>query len=109
QGVVCQTCVPAGGRLVHGNELLAQLVPGYPKQQFFRVSQHTFENVVAILQSAEVNIPIGYDPFADVDEAIDVFVGYLMLDAWIANTDRHHENWALVMSPKATVHLAPSY
>jgi hypothetical protein len=39
---------------------------------------------------------------------VDVFVGYLMLDAWIGNTDRHHENWALVVRPQAT-HLAPSY
>ena len=31
-----------------------------------------------------------------------------MLDAWIGNTDRHHENWALVVRPQAT-HLAPSY
>jgi hypothetical protein len=39
---------------------------------------------------------------------VDIFVGYLMLDAWIGNTDRHHENWALVVRPQAT-HLAPSY
>jgi hypothetical protein len=94
---------------MHGNELLAQLVPGYPQQRFFKVSQHTLENVFAILQSAEVNVPIGWEPFAGVDKAIDVFVGYLMLDAWIGNTDRHHENWALVVSPKTTIHLAPSY
>src|SRR5207244_10262791 len=24
----------------------------------------------------------------------DVFVGYVLIDAWIANQDRHHENWA---------------
>ncbi len=24
------------------------------------------------------------------------FIGYLLLDAWIANTDRHHENWGVV-------------
>jgi hypothetical protein len=109
KGVVCPTCVPIGGRLVHGNELLAQLVPGYPQQRFFKVSQHTLENVFATLQSAEINVPIGWEPFAGVDQAIDVFVGYLMLDAWIGNTDRHHENWALVVSPKTTIHLAPSY
>ena len=28
-----------------------------------------------------------------IDGALDVFVGYIMLDAWIANQDRHHENW----------------
>jgi hypothetical protein len=33
----------------------------------------------------------------------------LMLDAWIANQDRHHENWSLVVSPEPAVHLAPTY
>jgi hypothetical protein len=36
-------------------------------------------------------------------------VGYLMLDAWIANQDRHHENWSLVVSPEPAIHLAPTY
>jgi hypothetical protein len=109
KGVVCPTCVPTDGRLVHGNELLAQVVPSYPQQQYFRVSQHTLENVFAILQSPEVKTPLAWLPLTDVFEAVDVFVGYLMFDAWIANTDRHHENWALVVSPEASMHLAPSY
>ena len=32
-----------------------------------------------------------------------------MLDAWIANQDRHHENWSLVVSPEPARHLAPTY
>jgi hypothetical protein len=28
--------------------------------------------------------------------AFDVFAGYIMLDAWIANTDRHPHNWAVL-------------
>jgi len=27
------------------------------------------------------------------------FVGYLMLDALVGNTDRHHENWGVVLKP----------
>src|SRR5712691_13257238 len=42
--------------------------------------------------SSTREVPIGWTPFAGVREAVDVFVGYLMFDAWIANTDRHHEN-----------------
>lgn len=41
--------------------------------------------------------------------AFDVFVGYLVLDAWIANTDRHAENWAVLQSPAGDLHLAPSF
>jgi len=41
--------------------------------------------------------------------AFDVFAGYLMFDAWIANTDRHAENWAVLQSPQNELYLAPSY
>jgi hypothetical protein len=27
---------------------------------------------------------------------LDVFVGYVLLDVWIANQDRHHENWGAI-------------
>ena len=41
--------------------------------------------------------------------AFDVFVGYLGFDAWIANTDRHPLNWAVLQSPAGAVCLAPSF
>lgn len=44
-------------------------------------------------------------------DGFDVFVGYLLLDALIANQDRHEQNWA-VLTPQLTdqpERLAPSY
>lgn len=46
-----------------------------------------------------------------------MFVGYLMLDPWIGNQDRHDENWGFVISPPEDKNnlatwkwrLAPSY
>lgn len=45
-----------------------------------------------------------------------MFTGYLLLDALIGNTDRHHENWAVVqkygfepLQPGLYPHLAPTY
>ena len=43
---------------------------------------------------------------------IGTFVGYLVLDAWIANTDRHHQNWALLQTQGAkgvTYSMCPSF
>jgi hypothetical protein len=40
--------------------------------------------------------------------AFDVFVGYLVLDAWIANTDRHALNWSLMRRGEEQA-LAPSF
>jgi hypothetical protein len=110
RGVVSRTFVPGGAQLVHGNELLAKVVSEYPRTQFFHVRQYTLRRVLAIFRrDAQIRVPIGWDAFAGVGAALDVFVGYLMFDAWIANQDRHHENWGLVVSPESTRHLAPSY
>lgn len=40
--------------------------------------------------------------------ATEIFAGYLVLDAWIANTDRHAENWALT-DDGTTKRLAASF
>jgi hypothetical protein len=42
--------------------------------------------------------------------ARDVFGGYLLFDAWIANTDRHHRNWGLLVhTMSGAKHLAPTF
>ncbi len=99
--------------LVHGNELLEFVVREYPKQQRYRTRAHTIGAVYDILSqpsvglaSAPVTLPV------DVTDAFGLFVGYLMLDAWIGNTDRHHENWGLlrrVDGADRTLSLAPSF
>jgi hypothetical protein len=109
RGVICPTFVPEGGRLVPGNELLAEIVSEYPVRQFFRVRQHILGFVLAIIQDERIRVPMGWDMRPGVASALDVFIGYLMLDAWIANQDRHHENWSLVVSPEPVRHLAPTY
>jgi HipA-like C-terminal domain len=111
RGVVCCNFVPEGYQLVHGNELLAKMVSGYPSTQFYHERQYTLRRVLAIFRrrSEQIKVPMDWDTFAGVTSAIDVFVGYLMFDAWIANQDRHHQNWGLIVTPESTRHLAPSY
>ena len=108
RGVISPTFVPDGGRLVHGNELLAR-IEKYPAKQFFRVREHTLSRVTAMLTHQGINVPVGCESFPGVETAFDFFIGYLMLDTWIANQDRHHENWGLLVAPPQGVHLAPSY
>ena len=109
RGVVCRSMVPQSGRLIHGNELLARVVPAYPQTKSFQVRQHTVKSVLAVLRHFHVGLPLDWHGFSGVETAQDVFIGYLMLDAWIANQDRHHENWAIVATPNKTLHLAPSF
>jgi hypothetical protein len=46
---------------------------------------------------------------SDITTALGVFVGYVMLDAWTANQDRHHQNWGAVQEADGTKRLAPTY
>lgn len=78
-----------GTALVHGNVLLKGHVLGYDLQKKFRQSDHTLGNILRVFDHIIAN-----------DEqrmrALGEFMGYLVLDALVLNTDRHHENWALV-------------
>lgn len=98
--------VKAGQALVHGNEVLAMRVTGYDKGKVFRQSDHTLENIDASIRG------LFPPPFAD--SALTELAGFMVLDALIGNTDRHHENWGLLlqvqMDPKAiTLQVAPSF
>jgi len=108
-GVASRSFAPPGGTWVAGNEVLVHLDKSYPREKFYRVRQHTLRLVLTIIRQNVVQPPLNWNTFGDVQSAIDVFVGYLMLDAWIANQDRHHENWGFIVSPERNIHLAPTF
>lgn len=108
-GVVCENMAPSPVSLILGNELLLATDPDYPRTQRFKVRQHTVPAVSEIVSrlapppTACMNaVPAG------VETALDVFVGYVMLDAWIGNQDRHHENWGALWETDA-LRLAPTF
>jgi hypothetical protein len=112
RGVVTPTFQPPGFDLVHGNELLQRLDPTYPQEgmRFVRTPKHTIRAVSGALDSTRAGLSVGWTPPAGIASAAQVFAGYLLLDAWIGNTDRHHENWAVLLNrADATVHLAPTF
>ena len=53
--------------------------------------------------------PAGYPEIHSLN-GFDVWAGYLVFDAWIANTDRHHENWGVLIDRRdGSSRLAPSF
>jgi len=94
--------------LFHGNQLMAGsgAVPNYNVQATFGHSSHTLEN---IFKTFDV-ILVG-DAFVRRSKLF--FSEYLVLDALIANTDRHHENWGFVLKQTAdggwTAAIAPTF
>jgi len=108
-GVVCANMAPRPVTLVLGNELLLAHDPDYPAEERFKVRQHTVEVVVEVLGS--LGPPgaawMGATP-EGIGTALDVFAGYVMLDAWIANQDRHHETWG-ALGDGEPMTLAPTF
>jgi hypothetical protein len=87
---------PVSYQLQPGRVLMEERhVPGYVHQIGKSHPGHSVENIRTALEGAAP--PPGCDVPFDAT-AFDVFVGFLVLDAWVANMDRHDHNWA-VLSP----------
>lgn len=110
-GVVCESCAPPPRVLFLGNQLLFAIDPAYPLEEGrrYKVKEHTVDAVAEALRILKPPPA----PWADsvpegIASALDVFTGYVMLDAWIANQDRHHENWGMLLTDKV-LYLAPTF
>ncbi len=109
-GVVCPNVAAPTLTLILGNQLLFERDPAYPAkdENKYGVRQHAVGVVVEAVQRLQLppseycgNLPAG------IDSALGVFVGYVMLDALIANQDRHHQNWGALRSDRTM--LAPTF
>ncbi len=107
-GVICENMAPPPLALVLGNQLLLERDPDYPTGQRFKVRQHTVEAVARAVEALKPPSAMWMSTVpAGVESALDVFVGYIMLDTWIANQDRHHENWGALRVDE--LRLAPTF
>ena len=108
-GILSPSFLDKGDHLVHGNELLLQIDRDYPFGQRYHMPQHTLTAVLGALEKLAVSVPpraardlpVGFD-------GRDLFCGLLVLDAWTGNSDRHHENWA-VIDRRERRYFAPAY
>ena len=96
----------AGEALIHGNEVLAVHVEHYDKTKIAKQSDHTVDNIIAAVSRL---FPHGLDP-----SILKQLAEYMVFDALIGNTDRHHENWGMRFRLEANsdafpLTVAPSY
>uniref|UniRef100_UPI00405794BA phosphatidylinositol kinase n=1 Tax=Candidatus Electrothrix sp. TaxID=2170559 RepID=UPI00405794BA len=109
QGVLTPLLFPKDAHLFHGNEVLTDIAPGYPVEKKFGNRDHTLNRIHALLLQESILPPLDWQPpDRAIKTAFDVFIGYLLLDTWIANQDRHHENWGLITYQKYT-YLSPTF
>lgn len=109
KGIISKNFVPDDGRLIAGNELLSEIHHRYQADSRYKANDHTIRRIIAYLGNSDIELPLNWQvPTPIIEDVLDVFLGYLLFDAWVANQDRHHENWG-VISYENKVYLAPTY
>lgn len=88
-GSASASFVSKNQQLTHGNELLARTVEGYDGKKKFKQTDHTLGNIWRVMENA-------FECAEQTREAKVRVAEYLVLDALVGNTDRHHENWGLL-------------
>lgn len=96
----------AGEDLVHGDEVLAGHVIGYERDKVFRHSSHSIHNIVTA-------VGMIFTDEAARHRQLTTLAGFVVLDALIGNTDRHHQNWGVLRRVNADgrveQEIAPSF
>jgi hypothetical protein len=98
-GIISPRFLDKAQILVHGNELLAGQSTEFAtatEEQSGRTSAYTIPLVLETIEHSGAEPPASWALPPGVLTATDVFVGELLLDAWVGNTDRHQENWGVV-------------
>lgn len=111
RGVIGVNFLGRSETLVHGNEVLSGMIPNYPTLAKYKAYQHTIGSVMEAIEENSVGFPPSWTAPRSFTDARDLFVGYLLLDAWIGNGDRHHENWGFIRRQnfEPSIYLAPTY
>ena len=105
-GTISPSFVPPDAELKHGNDILPDVVPGYDRRLRFGQSEHNVANIVNALRNLAAEPGISFE----LELTLTGMAEYAVFDGLISNSDRHHENWALLYnSVQHTYTLAPSY
>jgi len=83
-------------QLMHGNEVMAGYLDGYDPEVRYKQTSHTVENIITAIRKM----------FPNANEHHTVLrqlASYMVLDALIGNTDRHHENWGLLWQVRVEI------
>lgn len=102
-GLLSYDLAPTGHELQTGGVLIGEIDDRLVPRAKERLG-HNLENIKAVLSPLPAT-SMEDGPFT----AYDQFCGYLILDALVANRDRHEQNWGVLRAPGGQVSLAPSY
>ncbi len=109
EGSISRNLRPRDYEMQPGQVVLAAAgIPGY---EAGNVPGRPGHSLAAISSALAGSLPPPGSWLPPGATAFDAFAGYVLLDAWVANQDRHDENWSLLRSftPGAPDRLAGSY
>jgi hypothetical protein len=105
EGVVSINCVPLGAVVLTGSEFLSEQTDYDPDNP----RHYSIEKVLAALDAANVQPPSSWQqPEPSINTGVELFVGYLLLDALTANSHHHDRNWSII-SLGENIELMPTY
>ena len=90
-----------------GSEFLDLAVPDYDVRLIRPNKAHNIKNIIAVV--LEMTGDDNHNPMPDSDRMLEAMASYAILDGLIGNTDRHHENWMVILNRDLRMHVAPSY
>ena len=108
-GVRSKKFTEDGDNMFFGNQLIEHVISRMNGELESGQRSQKVNRVIPILEHLIELPPRGWVPTENIKSAIDVFIGYLLLDTLISNQDRHNENWAMIVDKNKTGFLAPSF
>jgi hypothetical protein len=112
RGVISERFHPEKSSFLPANMILSKIDKQYDGSLKFKQGRYKLSIVLGILRVLGLKRPIGHKSNLSNLATHEIFIGYLIFDCLIGNTDRHHENWGIVVvreEDEATFHLAPSF
>lgn len=109
-GVISPLFMPQDANLVTANYLLAKIFNGYDGEKRFNQFEYRLEPVLNTINNLKIAQPMDCGKHFENFTAVEMFVGYLFFDVFIGNTDRHHENWGVIIHGEPpSFYLTPAF
>ncbi|KGK15919.1 HipA domain-containing protein [Vibrio navarrensis] len=108
RGIRSEKFTLKGENMFFGNQLIEHVVNTINATLERGQRSQTISRVAVIMEQLIQYPPKSWNPTDNIKSALDVFIGYLLLDVLISNQDRHSENWAMIVHGN-TISLAPSF
>lgn len=112
RGVISERFHPEKSSFLPANMILAKIDKQYDGSLRFKQGRYKLPIVLGVLRALNLRCPIGFEDRYPNLSTHELFIGYLVFDCLVGNTDRHHENWGVVIvreDGEAAFHLAPSF